>query len=555
MMEAFAPDTGVDFSVGIGFSQYVRAISARTNPAAPNPRSAMWILAAITLCGAVLRFTRLNYQSLWNDELWSWRFTQYDSFMRMVHEALIPDFHPPGFQTVLYYVVHWFGDSEFVLRFPSAVAGTLAIPAIYLVARRLYGKREGLIAALFLATSWFPIVESQEARAYAMLLLFTLLATWFWLRLVPVEKQDQTDLTDLSDPTNLANLIGYFVCAAVCAYLHYFGLYCILLQAIATALLLVGDKRKLAIMGLTYAGVFALYLPWFFIFLRHSGSYPLLWPRPNPATLLNYYAFIFNRSYWILGLCAGLVAVWGVCGGVRWARKRNRSITITNTSTNIDGARNAPCSWSAASRLNSWHIPPGLFLLAWLIVPPVVIYVRSRVSTPIFTPRYLIFCAPPAYILLARAVSELGRNTALSFAAAGALATLFVAHLVFVKHYYISPWKEQFREAVAYVLSQDGGRKSLILGGATGPEHYNYYFTHQSGKAREIVFGYRAQDLPQVQKQIAERRPDFVWLMFFDKLPEKGFFEGLKQRMRLLSAKNFLGGGVALFDNRVREQN
>jgi hypothetical protein len=171
-------------------------------------------------------------------------------------------------------------------------------------------------------------------------------------------------------------------------------------------------------------------------------------------------------------------------------------------------------------------------------------------STPIFTPRYLVFCAPAAYILLAWALALVCRKPPLSLAFAGALAAAFLSDIIFVQHYYTSAWKAQFREAVAYVVQQDRGRNSLILGGATGPEHYNYYFQHLSGKPREIVYGYQIKDLPDVANKIAARRPDYVWLMFFDKLPEKEFFEELKRRMRLVRAKNFLGGGVALFENR-----
>jgi mannosyltransferase len=66
------------------------------------------------------------------------------------------------------------------LRLPSALAGWLCIPAIYLLGKRLYSGREGLMAALFVAVLWAPIYYSQEARPYSMLILLSILNSYFW---------------------------------------------------------------------------------------------------------------------------------------------------------------------------------------------------------------------------------------------------------------------------------------------------------------------------------------------------------------------------------------
>ena len=42
-----------------------------------------------------------------------------------------------------------FGDGELAVRIPSIIAGTLAIPALYLLGRELYDRRTGLVAAAF----------------------------------------------------------------------------------------------------------------------------------------------------------------------------------------------------------------------------------------------------------------------------------------------------------------------------------------------------------------------------------------------------------------------
>ena len=62
------------------------------------------------------------------------------------------------------------------MRLPSIIAGTLAIPALYLLGRELYDRRTGLVAAAFGAASPLLIWYSQEARMYAFVELFGLLA-------------------------------------------------------------------------------------------------------------------------------------------------------------------------------------------------------------------------------------------------------------------------------------------------------------------------------------------------------------------------------------------
>jgi len=79
------------------------------------------------------------------------------------------------------------GDSEFLLRLPSAVFGILTIPIIYLVTRRLADTTAAVVASFVLAISFYNIGYSQEARAYALvnfsiafsfLGLMKLWATW-----------------------------------------------------------------------------------------------------------------------------------------------------------------------------------------------------------------------------------------------------------------------------------------------------------------------------------------------------------------------------------------
>ena len=83
----------------------------------------------------------------------------------------------------LYYIFTWllrpWGDGEFILRLPSAVAGTLTVLAVYLLGRRLFGTRMGLVSALLTALLPYAVWYSQEARNYALFMLLTTMQMYF----------------------------------------------------------------------------------------------------------------------------------------------------------------------------------------------------------------------------------------------------------------------------------------------------------------------------------------------------------------------------------------
>src|SRR5215203_2022809 len=200
--------------------------------------------------GAVLRFYGLGFQSLSEGELAGWDLSNRGTLPQVI-EGVRGGIHPPLYFLMLRFAQWILGDAEWALRLPSAIAGSLCIPAIYLLGKRLYSEREGLIAALFLAVLWAPIYYSQEARSYSMLILLSILTTYFWWG-VMLGLRYRREL-----PAGEAAL--YVVCAVLCAYLDYFGLLLVVLQGAALAALAYGALRKVVLL---YVPVAIAYLPW-----------------------------------------------------------------------------------------------------------------------------------------------------------------------------------------------------------------------------------------------------------------------------------------------------
>ena len=121
------------------------------------PKSALLVLMVIIVLGAVLRLHGLTQESLWTDEIYTWKRTQYDSFGDVFRIGLRGDVHPPFLYAFYFFIVKYCGDSETVLRLPAALCGILAIPAMFLLGARLYSYQEGLSAGTWMDTQLLSI--------------------------------------------------------------------------------------------------------------------------------------------------------------------------------------------------------------------------------------------------------------------------------------------------------------------------------------------------------------------------------------------------------------
>lgn len=112
----------------------------------------------------------------------------------------------------LYYIMVWgwtkvFGVGTLGFRTFSALAGALTVPVMYLAGRRI-SPRVGLWAAALTACNPAMYYYSQEARCYALLILFSAVAFVLWLR--ALENADARSLMLWAGASILALLTHYF---------------------------------------------------------------------------------------------------------------------------------------------------------------------------------------------------------------------------------------------------------------------------------------------------------------------------------------------------------
>ncbi len=184
-------------------------------------------VALVTGLGAALRFYALGDEPLWLDEATTAEFAERALESTVFAEAT----HPPLFSLLMHGMVRWLGATEWALRLPAAVFGTLVVPAVWVVARRLFPQPRftATAAATLAAFSPFLIYLSQEARSYSLVILLTLLATLYFLRFC--EREALANQSGGVKPPlrgNGADLVIYMVLSGLLMYTHYFGVWVLL---------------------------------------------------------------------------------------------------------------------------------------------------------------------------------------------------------------------------------------------------------------------------------------------------------------------------------------
>jgi hypothetical protein len=122
------------------------------------------ILAGLILLAAGLRFYRVG----------EWGFSSDEIFMLRDSIDLRATNPRPLMYLLNHYVVRPLMPlDEFGLRLLPAICGVLAVPAFYLVARRMVGIRAALFGAFLIATSALFVYDSQFGRYWSLVFLLS----------------------------------------------------------------------------------------------------------------------------------------------------------------------------------------------------------------------------------------------------------------------------------------------------------------------------------------------------------------------------------------------
>jgi mannosyltransferase len=414
-------------------------------------RRSLYIGLLITL--ASLHFIERGHVSLWFDELFSLFWSKAGPSFILAH--ITDETNPPLYYLLLSGWISVLGDSETVVRLPSAIASAITIPLLYVLGRHLFDECVGVIASFLYGMSYWQIVFAHEARAYALLNLLLVLMLWCLHRLV-IELRRGTPAvrTAISIPS-FSLVLG----TVIAAYLHYVTFCIILSLSIALAAIWWRDfafcRRFLTCFTLIGAAIAVLTGP----------SLALALLDPNP-TNLGFPGFPSIKHVTTVALG---VPRWGIPSNQRHDYIYNVASLAYKIASIVFGA-----SWLAllVHGARSHNKRPAFSLTFVFPVVGFIVLVLASTYRPVFLlPRTALWLAVPVYLGVAGGVSAL---SCLKLKRA-VTALLFLSCALFTLGYWILPQKEPWRAWVADIASKVSRGDLVILGNDTPATAFVYY--------------------------------------------------------------------------------
>ena len=359
------------------------------DPAAPGPRrarlagGAAWMPLIPALVTLAIALYQIQRPSLWRDE---------GATLAAVHRSLPQLLHMLGHTDVVhgaYYVLMWFetraaGTSELALRFPSAVGMAVAAGVIAALGRRLVSTRAGLAAGLVFAVLPSVTWYAQNARSYALVTALATIASYLLVRAMAA-----------GPGRRWRWLTGYGVTVAAMGLGNIFALLLIPAHGLTLALWARHDR------GVEAADAGA----------APAGGAPAGPGRPvvrgwliasaaalvvaSPVVLIS----IGQRSQvsWLKPLDAAQIAsVRQLLGPPALAA----TVLLVTVATFAFCALRGRLATDVPSRLLALSLP-------WLLLPPAVLLAASA-AHPVYSLRYIMFCAPAAALLAGAGLAALG---------------------------------------------------------------------------------------------------------------------------------------------------
>ncbi len=132
-------------------------------------------LALLIIFALALRLHHLDYESLWIDEIRQVSYYPYP-FSQIIHDAASQN--QPPLDYWIGHVVHFFSNSDFALRLPSALFGVGIVIFVALLSAKVSSWPVGLGIGIISALLPFNLYFSQEARPYSIAIFFFLAVLW-----------------------------------------------------------------------------------------------------------------------------------------------------------------------------------------------------------------------------------------------------------------------------------------------------------------------------------------------------------------------------------------
>lgn len=370
------------------------------------------VLSFILVSCFFLRLNRLDFQSLWLDELHTAATCAPNVSWNRFWFIYTHDNHPP-----LFYFIEWIwlnsvGLGDKVVRFPALLFGVWGVYAVYVFGKKFSNKELGLILASLLCVNVYHIEYSQEARQYT---LFFALVTFSFAYLYDIL---------INKNVSKSSAIFYVLSTTGFLYTHYFGVYILASQAAMVTLFWANSGadfkafwRKTEFRAiLIYASLaVVLFSPMLPVLLKLSALQEGR-DKPSQFVILEYILDFYGKQP-VLIFLLGFFTV---------------SVLVNKLSN--------------TSKL--------FFIFSWLLLSLYIPYIKSMVSAPTMHIRYLTGSYPVLIIIVGYGIYKI-QNKIYGYSILALFVMLSVINVFHEKRLYFTNTKCDWRSMGKYMAENN----------------------------------------------------------------------------------------------------
>ncbi|MGA9347799.1 MAG: glycosyltransferase family 39 protein [Anaerolineae bacterium] len=535
-------------------------------------------LFLILVLAALLRFYRLDAQSLWADEGNSVSLSGRS--LPFITAGAAHDIHPPLYYYLLHFWMRVFGNSEFAVRALSALLGTALVYLTYLLGRQLSNYWLGLIAAFLATISPFQVYYSQEARMYILLASLSALSVYCFIRFLETEVPKSRNLKP--ETRNQYLWIALYILATTLSlYTHYSFPIVIVMQNLLYAIWLAISWRQGRVLGralrwiVVQMTVVALYWPWLPTALRQVSNWP---PISQPHGLL----FVVQEAFRLfsLGPTAGaqhtsllLLGFAAIFIAGTWPRTLSIPPSLSGRGrgrVNSTPTPSLPLTGGGGEQSQSLipHLLIYLLPLFYCLFPVLMMYVLSLLR-PAYRPKFFLVGSPAFCLILAQGIvrsskvatskrlvtrflppaSCILRLAPCVLLPAACLIFITVASTKSLQNYHFDPQyaRDDYRGIAQYISALERRGDAVLLNAPNQWEIFTYYYKgdlplYPLPRSRPLDEAQTADELTEIA---AEHNRIFAILWAVDESDPGRFVEGWLVE-RAYKALDTWYGGVRL---------
>ncbi|MBR3628265.1 MAG: glycosyltransferase family 39 protein [Elusimicrobia bacterium] len=345
-----------------------------------------FIILVVLLLTAIIYIYKIDLLPLGYDELFTINVVDLQSLQEVIHEGNIEDTHPPLYHFLLFIFVKIFGITELSIRLFSAFCGILSVYFIFVLSKKIFSLKEGIISSILLMFNTYVMQINQFARDYA---LFVLLSILTFIYLFNIMKNQKTLINK--------DTLLYVIFSTLNIYTHYFALF--LLGNQMLFLLIFYRKKSIKYLLFFSVTIFLLYCPWIKFIEQKAVA----------TSNIDYFKWLedcifFNYQYKIVFIILLMVPIL-----VLVYNKIFKNMSFKFIVENFK---------------------QELFLLFFCIIPFCLLFFIDKCLFNCYTERYVVFLIPIYVVLISRGITLILKNFIIESVFVFALSISLSFHLL-----------------------------------------------------------------------------------------------------------------------------